>query len=271
VPALLDLLAGAGARATFFVTLGPDASGLALLKLLRPGFAWKMLRTRAAATYGWATAFYGTLLPSPLVGSGMPDLLRRIRDAGHEVGAHGWDHRRWQDRLPRYPAARLRGEFARMVDAYAGIFGAPPRSFAAPAWMVTGDLLVLEAESRLDYASDARGAAPFLPEFAGREYPVPQLPVTLPTLDERPGAVAAGGFVDEVLERAARQHEYCCFVAHAEAEGRAHRAELEAILRGVGRPVVPLREAPLDGLPRRPMHLGRIDGRPYDVCVEAGA
>jgi len=80
VPGVLDVLRRAGARATFFVAMGPDSSGLALLKLLRPSFALKMLRTRAAASYGLATAFYGTLLPAPLVGAGLPGMLRRIRD-----------------------------------------------------------------------------------------------------------------------------------------------------------------------------------------------
>ena len=43
VPGVLEVLRAARARATFFVTFGPDASGLALLKLLNPAFAWKML------------------------------------------------------------------------------------------------------------------------------------------------------------------------------------------------------------------------------------
>ena len=88
VPGVLEVLKGAKARATFYVTFGPDASGLALLKLFNPKFLLKMLRTKAASTYGWATAFYGTLLPSPLVGAGLPDTLRRIRDEDHELNVH---------------------------------------------------------------------------------------------------------------------------------------------------------------------------------------
>src|SRR5262245_31177199 len=76
---VLEILRKVGARATFFITFGPDSSGLALLKLLRPSFALKMLRTRAASSYGLATALYGTVLPSPLVGAGIPDAVRRIR------------------------------------------------------------------------------------------------------------------------------------------------------------------------------------------------
>jgi hypothetical protein len=121
-----------------------------------------------------------------------------------------------------------------MVEAYERILGAPPACFAAPAWRVTKDLLALEAESKLAFASDARGRCPFLPSFEGREFPVPQLPVTLPTLDESEGALSSGRFVADVLAQAAAQPEYACFTAHAESEGRAHRAVLEAILRPRG-------------------------------------
>lgn len=268
VPALLDLLRRAKARATFCITFGPDASGLALLKMLNPAFAWKMLRTKAGATYGWATAFYGTLLRSPMVGSGLGDVVRRVRDEGHEVAAHGWDHRRWQDRLPRYKPERLRDEFRRMIDAYEKALGARPQGFAAPAWLVAPLLLELEAEAGLSWASDARGTVPFLPVFEGREHAVPQLPVTLPTLDECQGRMTGEEFVSRTLRLAALQPDYCCFTAHAESEGRAHGGTFEALLSRVGRPTAPLGEAPRSGLPRRGMRMGRVEGRPYDVCLQ---
>lgn len=268
VPALLDLLRRVKARATFFITFGPDASGLALLKLLNPSFAWKMLRTRAGATYGWATAFYGTLLPSPMVGSGLVDVVKRVRGEGHEVGTHGWDHRRWQDRLPKYKPERLRDEFKRMINAYGSVLGAPPAAFAAPAWLVSPLLLELEGEAGLAWAGDARGSRPFLPRFEGRDYPVPQLPVTLPTLDECQGRQTPEEFVEETLRGMSAQPGYCCFTAHAESEGRAHQGVLEAILARCGRPTAPLGEAPRSDLPRLEMAMGRVPGRPYDVCLQ---
>jgi len=107
VPGVLEVLKRTGARATFCVAMGPDASGLAMVKMLNPAFAWKMLTSKAVGTYGFATALYGTLLPSPMIGGGNPDLLRRIVGDGHEVVPHGWDHRRWQDRMPKMDRAKL--------------------------------------------------------------------------------------------------------------------------------------------------------------------
>ena len=268
VPALLDLLRRAKTRATFFITFGPDRSGLALLKLFNPAFAWKMLRTKAGSTYGWATAFYGTLLPAPMVGSGLTDVVKRVRDEGHEVGAHGWDHRRWQDRLPKVKPERLRDEFGQMLDAYERALGARPASFAAPAWLASPLLLDLEAEAKLAWASDVRGTRPFLPVFEGREGTVPQLPVTLPTLDECQGRMTDEEFVAETLRLSAGQPDYCCFTAHAESEGKSHQGVLERILSGAARPVSPLGGAPRENLPRLTMGMGRVAGRPYDVCVQ---
>jgi peptidoglycan/xylan/chitin deacetylase (PgdA/CDA1 family) len=267
VPGVLDVLRRAKARATFYVTFGPDASGLALLKLLNPKFALKMLRTKAASTYGWATAFYGTLLPSPLVGAGLPETVKRIRGDGHEIGVHGWDHRRWQDKLAKYAPEKLRDEFSKMIEAYRSILGAPPASFAAPAWLLTRDLFDLEQQAGLSFGSDTRGSVPFLPVFEGREGAVPQLPVSLATLDECLGRVSPEEFVEESLREAAKQPDYACFTAHAESEGVGYKAVLESFLAKLGRPVVPLGEAKRGDLPRKEIRLGRVAGRPYDVCI----
>jgi undecaprenyl phosphate-alpha-L-ara4FN deformylase len=269
VPGVLDVLRRARARATFYVTFGPDASGLALLKLFNPKFALKMVRSKAASTYGWATAFYGTLLPSPLVGAGLPGVVQRIRQEGHEVGVHGWDHRRWQDRLPKYPPDRLRDEFSKMIEAYRSVLGERPASFAAPAWLLSRDLFDLEQRAGLVFGSDTRGVCPFVPVFDGKEGSVPQLPVTLPTLDECLGRMTPEEFVAASLRGAAEQPDYACFTAHAESEGMSYQGVLDSLLSKIGRPVVPLSEAVRADLPRQEIRMGRVPGRPYDVCLQA--
>ncbi len=269
VPGVLEVLKRTGARATFFVTFGPDASGLALFKMLDPSFARNVLRANPGKTYGWQTAFYGTLLPAPRVGSGLPHLVRRIRDEGHEVGMHGWDHRRWQDSLPRIRGERLRREFTLMIRAYERAVGSSPVSFSAPAWRVSKDLLRLEEEAGLAFAADARGPRPFLARFEGQDFRVPQLPISLPTLDESLLRGTTEGFVEETLALAERQ-DYACFAAHAETEGLFYRDAFEKFLSRLGRPAVPLGEAPRIGLPRVEMRMSEFPGRPYKVCVCKG-
>lgn len=268
VPGILDVLRRVGARATFFVTFGPDASGLALLRMLDPRFALKMMRTRAGSMYGWRTAFYGTLLPAPLVGAENPDLIRRIQGEGHEVGMHGWDHRRWQDWLPGLSTGRLCDEFGRMVEAYRKTLGQTPLAFAAPAWRLSRDLFELTQGAGLRYGSDARGTSPFLPVYEGRAGGVPQYPVTLPTLDEGMGRMSPERFFDRLLVLATAQPHYACYTAHADGEGDAFAPLLEGFLSRLDRPVRPLGETDAGPLKRHELRPGFVDGRPSPVMLQ---
>jgi hypothetical protein len=236
--------------------MGPDRSGRAILNLFKPGFAAKMVRTGAPSMYGWKTMLYGTLLPSPLIGEGAPDLLKRIAGEGHELGPHGWNHRRWQDRLDRLDPAEVAGEIERQARG----FGGRPPTMAAPAWLVTPQVLELEDGLGLRYASDCRGTAPFVP--AGRR--TPQVPVTLPTLDEAVGRI---DFPGAILE-AARRQPFVCYNAHADSEGRAYREPFEALL-GAFDEVVPLGDAVRDGLPPGRIVRGPVEGRSGEVCWQA--
>jgi peptidoglycan/xylan/chitin deacetylase (PgdA/CDA1 family) len=253
VAPLLDLLRRRRARATFYVAMGPDRSGRAIFNLFKPGFAAKMVRTGAPSMYGWKTMLYGTLLPSPLIGEGAPDLLKRIADEGHELGPHGWNHRRWQDALDRLDPE----EVAEAVERQARFFGGKPVTMAAPAWLVNDAALAAEDRLGMRYASDCRGTAPFVP--AG--FRTPQVPATLPTLDEAVGRI---DFPGAVLEEARRQ-PFVCYNAHADSEGRAYRDPFEALLAAFDE-VVPLGEAVREGLPAGRIVRGSVAGRSGEVC-----
>ena len=156
-----------------------------------------------------------------------------------------------------------------MMESYRSILGQQPASFAAPAWLLSRELFDLEQQAGFAFASDVRGTSPFLPSFEGREGTVPQLPSTLPTLDECLGRMTAEEFVDRSLAGAREQTGYACFTAHAEAEGLEYQSVLETFLARLDRPAVPLGEAIRIRLPRREIRLGRVSGRPYDVCLQA--
>ena len=88
VPRLLDILQRHNARATFLFSLGPDHTGRAIKRVFRRGFLQKVSRTSVIEHYGLRTLLYGTLLPGPDIGHREADLMRFVRDAGHEVGIH---------------------------------------------------------------------------------------------------------------------------------------------------------------------------------------
>ena len=165
VPRLLSLLRNEGLRATFYLSVGPDASGRAILQILRnPRFLRKMVRTRAASLYGLRTALYGTLLPSPLIALSFPDTVQRILTEGHEVQFHAWDHRRWQDELTVRPEGWIRNWFKRGIAGFEQLTGGAPSSFGAPAWLIDERVYGIISPYRFDYLSCTRAKFPFIHE-----------------------------------------------------------------------------------------------------------
>src|SRR5437868_1588474 len=97
VPRLVEMLHRHEAGATFLFSLGPDHTGRAIKRALRPGFMQKVGRTSVVSHYGIRTLLYGTLLPGPDIGKRCAKILTKVRDDGFEVGIHTWDHVKWQD------------------------------------------------------------------------------------------------------------------------------------------------------------------------------
>lgn len=234
VPALLRLLERHGVRATFLFSLGPDHTGRALRRVFRRGFLGKVLRTSVTSHYGWRTLLYGTLLPGPHIGRRAGGVLRAVAAAGHEVGIHTYDHVRWQDFVAQRDAAWTRRELERAMEVFGEVFGTPAHVHGAAGWQVNPHLFALEARLGFRYASDTRGTAPFLPALEGVASPCPQLPTTLPTLDEligRDGVTEANAH--EAVLAAARgtaPHGHV-YTLHAELEGMRLEPVLERLLQ----------------------------------------
>lgn len=231
IPALLDVFAARGIRATFFFTLGPDRSGVAARRVFtQKGFLRKMLRSGAGSLYGFPTVVYGTLLPAPRIGQRCAEEIRSVARAGHDTGVHGWDHVGWHDGLDRWPVEKIRGEVERAHAEFTRILGVSATASAAPGWTANALSLEIEAERGLRFTSNSRGGVPFFPAAAGRVFSTLEIPSTLPTLDE----TLAWGF----LPTDAAQREWFAravvgtevHTLHTEVEGRSRRRLFELIL-----------------------------------------
>lgn len=278
VPELVSVLKKHGARATFLFSLGPDNTGRALRRLLRPGFLKKVFRTNVAGNYGLKTLMYGTLIPGPDIGRRGAAAMRAVRDAGFEVGIHTWDHIRWQDFVARRGAEWTAREFNQAVRRFSEVFGVMPNTFGAAGWQINMYALALQEQFRFDYASDTRGSNPFLPAMNGRNFTVPQLPTTLPTLDELVGTgdITVENVADHLLKLTehapAQGHVY---TLHAELEGMALMPVFEKLLAGwktQGYELVATRDiaARLDRakLPVHEVVMGEIPGRSGTLALQ---
>ncbi|MEO8190358.1 MAG: polysaccharide deacetylase family protein [Acidobacteriota bacterium] len=231
IPALLDVFARRGIRATFYFTLGPDRSGVAARRVFtRRGFLRKMWKSRAASLYGFPTMLYGTLLPAPPIGERYAREIRSVADAGHETGVHGWDHVGWHDGLDRWSEEKIRQHVERAHAEYRRIFGTAATSSAAPGWTANVVSLDVESERGLLFTSNSRGGTPFFPRAGGRTFATLEIPSTLPTLDETLAW-------DDLLDDAAQRNFYRraplgteVHTIHTEVEGRSRRALFERIL-----------------------------------------
>lgn len=230
VPKLLDLFGRLGVEASFFFSFGPDNSGKAIRRVFRKGFIGKMFRTNAPGTYGLKTMMYGTILPAPLIVPRNPDIFLRAVSEGHECGIHAWDHVAWQDTLDSMPEEKMRDEFSRAYDMFTSLCGKEPRCCAAPAWKVTAASLEMQDQFGFDFCSDTRGTSPFIPRIGDRVFKTPQVPTTLPTMDELLGSHGIDdGNINHHLLGLMKQ-DLNVHTVHTEMEGGAKKGVLEDLL-----------------------------------------
>jgi undecaprenyl phosphate-alpha-L-ara4FN deformylase len=231
VPRLLEIFAARGIRATFYFTLGPDRSGVAVRRVFtKRGFLAKMIRSKAPSLYGWKTMLYGTLLPAPMIGARAADVLRSAARAGHDTGVHGWDHVGWHDRLNRMPREAIAREYGAAHAEYLRIFGVPARTSAAPGWAADARSLEVESERALLHTSDTRGGEPFFPRAGERTLPTLEVPTTLPTLDETLAWPSLRGDAAQRAHFRGAVRGTEVHTVHAEVEGRSKSALFEGIL-----------------------------------------
>ena len=278
VPALVRVLQGAGAGATFLFSLGPDHTGRAIRRVFRRGFLSKVSRTSVLEHYGLRTLLYGTLLPGPDIGRREGPQMRLVRDAGFEVGVHCYDHVAWQDFLMQRDAAWTARQMRLAVDRFSAVFATTPRVHGAAGWQMNAAALALEEELGFAYASDTRGTGPFVPIINGRRGRVPQLPTTLPTLDELIGldGQTAGNVHETYLQRTRRViGPPQVFTLHAELEGMKLLPVLERLLRGwsaQGHELVSLgtlcNTLDIGALPACAVYSGAVPGRSGNLACQ---
>jgi peptidoglycan/xylan/chitin deacetylase (PgdA/CDA1 family) len=278
VPHLVELLKKYEAGATFLFSLGPDHTGRAIKRVFRKGFLKKVRRTSVVSHYGIGTLLYGTLLPGPDIGGRCADVMRNVQSAGFEVGIHTYDHVRWQDHVEHKDAAWTRREIERARTRFREIFGTDARVHGAAGWQMNRHAYRLTQLLGFGYCSDTRGTHPFVPVYQAEVVACPQLPTTLPTLDELIGT--DGIDIHNVAEHLLAMSKEIpptghVFTLHAELEGMKLAPVLELLLQGwhaLGYRMVSLGDyfdALADkNLPRHEVITGSVPGRSGELALQ---
>ena len=185
LPRLIDFLSKLNITATIMVPAGPDRSGLAMKRgFHHMNFLRKMARLNAIKTYGFRTLLSGTVLPAKNLFKSGASVLREIGLMDYEIGLHGYDHFYWQDMLDTLPIIKINKMITDGIMEFEDILDYRPKGFAAPGWICNDHLLAVIDNHHFVYASDCRGASPFIPLWEKQPFKTIQLPTTLPTLDE---------------------------------------------------------------------------------------
>lgn len=250
-PRIAAALKEAHAGGTFLFSLGPDHTGRSLGTLPR---------VPRLKCYGLAALVSGTLLPAADIGRRGAEAMRSVQAEGHEAGILAFDRVRWLKRIAAAGEAWTADALRRARDRYEQIFGASALTHGAPGWRMNRYAFRHAQRLGFRHGSDTRGTGPFIPVVRGEIVACPQLPTTLPTLDE---LLAQGNTPEEAVQRlleASRDppptgHVYAL---RAEVEGTVFAPAFTALLAGwraLGYNVVSLRDyatgLDLARLPRR--------------------
>ena len=259
VPALVGLLQKYDAGATFFFSFGPDQSGC------------DERANSLSRYYGLATRLYGRVLPGPNIGVRCAESMRLARDAGFEVGIHAWNRARWERNVQTADNRWIESEMAKACAKFEELLSEAPKAHAAAGWQMNRHALRLTQRLGFSYASDCRGSHPFIPVIDGELVACPQLPTTLPTLDEllvlepRYSPEQAVDRIAQLTKAIAGDH---VFTLRAELEGMKFVDAFERLLgawKSNDLLLVPLRDirATLDpgALPRHTVGLENTPGR----------
>lgn len=250
-PRLAAVLKEFRAGATFLFNLGPDRTGRVLGSL--PGVP-------KLKCYGPVALLSGTLLPAADVGLRCAEAMRSVRSEGFEAGILAFNRADWLRRVARADESWTQASMQRARDRFDEIFGAPALTQGAPGWRMNRYAYRHTQRLGFRHCSDTRGSGPFIPVVNGEIVACPQLPTTLPTLDE----LLAGGFnpdeaVRRLLELARKPPaDGHVHTLRAEIEGTMFEPVLRALLAGwrsLGFDIVSLRDyataLDLAHLPRR--------------------
>ncbi|MEX2533051.1 MAG: polysaccharide deacetylase family protein [Nitriliruptoraceae bacterium] len=161
-PSLRDLADEFDVRFTFFVNMGRAVSRHRTLlaagqHLFSKRAVEQPVQHLSSLRKLGAADTIRVIAGNPMVGAAQTAELKRLRDAGHEIGLHGGrNHRQWQDYARRWDQATVSAELAWGLAVLRRVIDVPV-GFASPAWQQPDGLGVAAREAGIAYLADEHG------------------------------------------------------------------------------------------------------------------
>jgi undecaprenyl phosphate-alpha-L-ara4FN deformylase len=278
VAPLLGLYQKHSALSTFFVAMGKDGKGESLFSLLNPEFYSEISKTERIKREGFKTAFSGLLSPARSTTDGMKELAREIKQKGHDEGFYGFSPAKWKAAVHSRSEDAVILNYEYGISEFENLFDRKAAAFAAPFFLCSNATILLQENFNFDLASDCRGIDPFLPVIDPKVLKTPQVPVTLPTIQEwlAAGNGDAKSFYDHILKESAIQ-KYPVLEISPLNDGIAFHQEFSnfmesAVKEGFAfvslRELLGLRLAEPAPLPRCTLSYALVEGRRQEVTIQ---
>lgn len=190
LPKLLDLLMKHDIKASFYLTMGGESN---LLDIMKYNGRVSGVGERGIRVFSFFEKLRIALLPVDFVRRNI-SVLKRILDEGHELGIHGWKHRRWTRGLDKI---NIDSEVGLAMEKYTSLFGLKPRSFTSPAFRINKEVLSVLNNQGIKVISDLPGTHPS--EVSGTE--IINVPITVMGRENTPVIedLVVRGYSDEKI------------------------------------------------------------------------
>ncbi|WP_373975085.1 hypothetical protein NT239_15850 [Chitinibacter sp. SCUT-21] len=184
LPQIIPVLQSHQAGATLFWALGDEKNGSFLrpARYIRrtPGRSEIKLKVR----YDVSALLRGSFKPSKNLAKVVSVSLSSLALSAFEHGVRPAQQYDWQNNIMQRDMNQTREAYDDALAKFEKTFSAKVICHAASGWQINRAAFRLHQIHQLEFASDCRGIFPFWPIVSGEYTRCPQIPVTLPMLEE---------------------------------------------------------------------------------------
>jgi undecaprenyl phosphate-alpha-L-ara4FN deformylase len=178
IPKILDILREREAKATFFITTGPDKSGRNFHRYL---FKSPRDQISAIKRYGLKNILLGN---TPFAKSIESFDYSDIIGEGHEIGLHGYDHLSWTRKIEKMEKYEIKNTIKKGIKVFQKKLGILPACFASPGFKISKNYLRVVDSFGFQFCSDFISEKPFFPKIDGWKAKTLQVPISVKSIGE---------------------------------------------------------------------------------------